>query len=47
MNNTLAKNGQTVDIPEFVQLLSFDEAGKCTRIADVYDQTAMLAAWRQ
>ena len=47
MNNTLAKNGKTVDIPEFVQLLSFDEAGKCNRIADVYDQTAMLAAWRQ
>ena len=47
MNSTLAKNGQTVDVPEFVQLFSFDESGKCTRIADVYDQTAMLAAWRQ
>ncbi len=46
MNSTLAKNRETVDVPEYVQLLSFDEAGKCTRIADVYDQTAMLAAWR-
>ena len=47
IGSTLKKNGQSVTNVEFVQLLSFDDSGKCTRISELYDPTESLAAWRE
>ena len=44
---SLKKNGQQVSVMEFVQLLTFNDAGKCVRISEAYDATAILAAWQK
>ena len=47
MEYTLKKNGQKVNIPDYIQLLAFDATGKMERAHDVYDPTELLAAWRR
>ncbi|MFP6828772.1 MAG: nuclear transport factor 2 family protein [Gammaproteobacteria bacterium] len=45
--STLKKNGERIRIEELVQLVSFDDSGKCTRFSEMYDPTETLAAWRK
>ena len=45
--STLKKNGERVRIEELVQLVSFDDSGKCTRFSELYDPTEILTAWRK
>ena len=47
MEWTLKKNGQKVNIPDYIQLLAFDATGKMERAHAVYDPTELLAAWRR
>ena len=47
MEYTLKKNGQKVNIPDYIQLLAFDATGKMERAHAVYDPTELLAAWRR
>ena len=46
MEWTLKKNGGKGSYPEFVQLWTFNEAGKVARVVDIYDPTPLLTAWR-
>jgi ketosteroid isomerase-like protein len=46
IGSTLKKNGKSMQDVEFVQLLSFDQRGKCVRIAEFYDPTESLELWR-
>ena len=47
MEGSLKKNGEKVIFPELIQILTFDTAGKVTRWSDVYDGTALVAAFRR
>ena len=47
MEWTLKKNGQKVSYPTFIQLWTFDAAGKAERVFDNHDPTELLAAWRR
>ena len=44
---TLKRNGQKAVYPEYLQLWTFDAAGKATRLFDAMDPTPLLAAWRR
>ena len=44
---TVKKNGQKVSLPRFVQIMTFDAAGKITHACQAYDPTELLAAWRR
>ena len=46
MGSTLKKNGKSMREVEFVQLFSFNQTGKCVRIAEFYDPTESLKLWR-
>ena len=44
---TLKKNGQKVSFPKYIQVWTFDAAGKVEREFNSYDPTELLAAWRR
>ena len=43
---TLKKNGQKISLPRYVQLMTFNAAGKMTRASEAYDPTPLLTALR-
>jgi len=40
------KNGQKASLPRYVQIFTFDSAGKLARLCEAYDPTPLLAALR-
>ena len=40
------KNGQKASLPRYVQIMTFDPAGKVVRVCEAYDPTPLLAALR-
>ena len=47
MEYSLKKNGQKVSFPKYIQVWTFDAAGKVEREFNSYDPTELLAAWRR
>ena len=47
MEFSLKKNGQKVSFPKYIQVWTFDAAGKVEREFNSYDPTELLAAWRR
>ena len=45
MELSLKKNGQKVSFPKYIQVWTFDAAGKVEREFNSYDPTELLAAW--
>ena len=43
---TLKKNGRTVSVPRFVQILTFNSAGQIEHVCQAYDPTDILNAFR-
>ena len=43
---TLRKNGRKASFPRYLQLWTFNAAGKVASVSEVYDPTDILAAWR-
>ena len=47
MEFSLKKNGQNISFPRYIQVWTFDAAGKVEREFNSYDPTELLAAWRR